>query len=110
MIVASPNISSPAGLRWDRENYSCAYDALLVVLYDIWSTDMRRWTERFKGINEHHLKSLTLGFKKYTKRQSTLEAVRDSIRHRLYSQNPTQFPYGTRGTSVNILMLQWMTG
>jgi hypothetical protein len=55
MITASDNSSSPAGLIWDGDNYSCAYDALLTILYEIWSTDTKAWTRRFKQINQHHL-------------------------------------------------------
>src|SRR6202050_5919466 len=39
MIIASNNSSSPAGLIWDGDNYSCAYDALLTILYEVWSND-----------------------------------------------------------------------
>ena len=35
MIIASDNSSSPDGLIWDGDNYSCAYDALLTILYEI---------------------------------------------------------------------------
>ena len=35
MIVTSNNPSSPDGLIWDGDNYSCAYDALLTILYEI---------------------------------------------------------------------------
>ena len=45
IMVSSPDPSSPVGLRWDGQNYSCAYDAFFVVLYDIWSSDPRLWTE-----------------------------------------------------------------
>src|ERR1700728_54727 len=31
MIITSDNSSSPAGLIWDGDNYSCAYDALLTI-------------------------------------------------------------------------------
>ena len=31
--------SSPAGLLWDGEDYSCAYDALITVLYDTWTNN-----------------------------------------------------------------------
>ena len=56
MIITSDNSSSPAGLIWDGDNYSCAYDALLTILYKIWSTDTKAWTRRFKEDNQHHLK------------------------------------------------------
>ena len=44
MILASTDSSSPSGLIWDGENYSCAYDALFTVLFEIWSSDTRLWT------------------------------------------------------------------
>src|ERR1700732_2364800 len=103
MILASTDSSSPSGLIWDGENYRCAYDALFTVLFEIWSSDTRLWTRRFKEINQHHLKSLSAGFKRYFNGQTSFETARDTIRHQIYSQNPEQFPYGTRGTSVAAL-------
>src|ERR1700683_3863023 len=103
MIIVSDNSSSPAGLIWDGDIYSCAHDALLTILYEIWSTDTRAWTRRFKEINQHHLKSVSACFKKYRNCQASFETVRDTIRHDLHSQNPAQFSYGTGGTSVSAL-------
>jgi hypothetical protein len=41
MIMASNNSFSPAGLIWDGNNYTCAYDALFTILYKIWSTNTK---------------------------------------------------------------------
>jgi hypothetical protein len=49
-LIASSDPSSPVGIKWDGENYSCAYDSLFVVLFDIWSTDSRLWTERSRKL------------------------------------------------------------
>ena len=95
---------SPSGLIWDGNDYSCAYDAFLTILYEIWSTDTKAWTRRFKKINQHHLKSLSACFRKYMDGQASFEAARDAIRHELHSQSPDEFPYGTRGTSVSALV------
>jgi hypothetical protein len=103
MIVASDNPSSPDGLIWDGDNYSCAYDALLTISYEIWSIDTKAWTRKFKEINQHHLKSMSSCFKKYMNGQASFETARDTIRHEIHSQSPAQFPYGTRGTSVSAL-------
>jgi hypothetical protein len=102
-IVIASNDSSPSGLIWDGDNYSCAYDALFTVLYEIWSTDTKVWTKQFKEINQHHLKSLSVCFKKYMNGQATFETSRDTIRHEIHTKNPEQFPYGKRGTSVGAL-------
>ena len=39
-VVIASNDSSPSGLIWDGYNYSCAYDALFTVLYEIWSIEI----------------------------------------------------------------------
>jgi hypothetical protein len=103
MVMASDNSSSPDGLIWDGDNYSCAYDALLTILYEVWSTDTKGWTRTFKEINQQHLKSVTACFKKYMNGQASFETARDAIRNELYSQSRALFPYGTRGTSVSAL-------
>ena len=103
MVMASDNSSSPDGLIWDGDNYSCACDALLTILYEVWSTDTKAWTRRFKEINQCHLKSVSACFKKYMNGQASFETARDTIRNELHSQSPPLFPYGTRGTSVSAL-------
>ncbi|KIM77344.1 hypothetical protein PILCRDRAFT_76841 [Piloderma croceum F 1598] len=102
-IIITSNDSSPSGLIWDGDNYSCASYALFTVLYEIWVTDTKVWTKRFKEINQHHLKSLSTCFNKYMNGQASFETARDTIRHELHSQSPAQFPYRTRGTSVTAL-------
>ena len=102
--MASADSSSPSRLIWDGKNYSCTYDALFTVLFEIWSSETKLWTRRFKEINKHHLKSMSACFKRYLTGQSSFETARDPVRHELNSPNPAQFPYGTRGTSVAILM------
>ena len=102
-IIITSNDSSPSGLIWDGDNYSCAYDALFTVLYKMWVTDTKVWTKWFKEINQHHLKSLSICFKKYMNGQASFETARDTIRHELHSQSPARFPYGIRGTSVAAL-------
>src|ERR1700723_105527 len=97
MIIASDNSSSPDKLIWDGDNYSWAYDALLTILYEIWSTDTKAWTRKFKEINQNCLKSMSACFKNYMNGQASFETARDTIRHEIHSQSPAQFPYGTRG-------------
>ena len=76
---------------------------LFTILYEIWSTDTKAWTRRFKEINQHCLKSVSGCFKKYMNGQVSFEKARDTVRHELHTQSPAQFPYGTRGTSVSAL-------
>ena len=85
IVTASNDSSSPSGLIWDGDNYSCAYDALLTILYEIWSTDTKAWTRRFKKINQHHLKSLSVCFKKNMNGLASFETAKDTIEHELCS-------------------------
>ena len=42
--------SSPAELLWHGHDYSCAYDALITVLYDTWTNNTDHWTKVFNSI------------------------------------------------------------
>jgi hypothetical protein len=35
------------GTQWDENNYSCAYDALFTILFNIWVTEPRKWMKIF---------------------------------------------------------------
>ena len=41
IVIASEDSSSPFGLIWDHNNCSCAYNALLTILYKVWSADTK---------------------------------------------------------------------
>jgi hypothetical protein len=101
--VYHSDASSPAGLIWDGDNYSCAYDALYVILYEIWSTDHKLWSQRFKKINKRFMKPLASGFKKYMENKASFEDARDHVRSQLHARYRAKFPYGTIGTSVSAL-------
>ena len=96
---ASSIISSPLGLIWDRVNYSCGYDSLLVILFDIWKDNPQIWSGVFRGLNRHcalwsqGFDSIMMGF-------TTFEQVRDNWRYVLHNTDPVMFPRGTHGISV----------
>jgi hypothetical protein len=108
-ITDISELSSPVGLLWDGENYSCAYDALYTILYNIWTTDHILWNNRFKNINNTIMKSLCLVFKKFTKGQISFEDMRDILRGRLHQKNKDMFPYGAVGTSVSSLAINMLS-
>ena len=94
--------SSPAEFIWHGDDYSCAYDALITVLYDTWTNNTDHWTKVFNSITQEHLKPLASGFKKYLMGvdDMSLEDIRDILRKRLHAKHPTEFPMGTAGTSA----------
>jgi hypothetical protein len=93
---------SPTGLIWDKNNYSCAYDSLMVILFDIWKDNQREWSTIFRNINQH-CTTLSEGFLETFRGNITFEQFRDHFRSILHMQNPVMFPTGTHGISVAAL-------
>ena len=88
-------IGNPKGLQWS--NNSCAFDAVLSVLYNIWQDNATERTFQFKNINIEYLGRIADGFSLTSLQDSapyTLEEVRDSIRRSLQRADPAVFPWG----------------
>jgi len=92
-------ISSPLGLTWDKDNYSCGYDSLLVILFDIWKDNPQAWSGVLRDINRH-CALLSKGFNRVIKGSASLEQVRDTWRNVLYTLDPETYPRGTHGINV----------
>jgi len=95
--------TNPNGLIWDSDNYSCAYDSLFTVLYNIWSRNTRLWQRRLSDMNDN-LKLLCSGFHQALKKESTLEMARNHVRRVLRLTNPAYFPVGTALTSISCIV------
>jgi hypothetical protein len=89
----------PVGINWDGENYSCAYDSLFVILYNIWTSNQTQWSFDLDNMN-NIMDSLILNFQRLYKNKISFEKARDNVRQLLYNENPTMFPYRTRGTDI----------
>jgi hypothetical protein len=92
-------VSSPLGLVWDKDNYSCGYDALLVIFFDIWKDNPQVWSGVFRDLNRH-CALLSQGFDKILRGSTTFEQVRDDWRNALHTENPTRYPRGAHGINV----------
>ena len=99
----------PVGLEWDGEDYSCAYDTLFTILYDIWIQKPKIWTRRLRSIDNEFMTALTKGFKHFENKRMLLEDVRDDIRSLLHAHSPNHFRWGQVGTSVGDLALTMFT-
>ena len=53
-------IGNPRGLQWS--NNSCAFNAVLSVLYNIWQDNTAERTVQFKDINDEFLGHIADGF------------------------------------------------
>ncbi|KAH7908098.1 hypothetical protein BJ138DRAFT_1013461, partial [Hygrophoropsis aurantiaca] len=101
-LISAALEGSVRGIRWDEVNYSCAYDALYTVFFNIWFPNPLTWNKRFKA-NGVYMSLLVDGFQKVYNQKADLESVRDSVRAKLNSHSPMSFPYGQAGTSVSDL-------
>ena len=104
-FMTSDEDDAPSGTQWDGDNYSCAYDALFAILFNIWKSNPKKWKKIFKDSNEY-LSTLHDGFQKYLRGVSTLEVARDDVRTLLNHNNPVSFPSGHEGCSVATLATQ----
>jgi hypothetical protein len=91
------------GLIWDGENYSCAYDALYTILFNMWSFSPIKWKRIFSRLGPFSA-SLSDAFKDLQKEKSDFETIRDKIRSELHHNKPEHFPYGQVGTDIGELI------
>ena len=52
-FMTSDEDDAPSGTQWDGDNYSCAYDALFAILFNIWKSNPKKWKKIFKDSNEY---------------------------------------------------------
>jgi hypothetical protein len=95
-------IQPPLGLSWDKDNYSCSYDSLFVILYDIWKHNPDQWTENLHDVDSTYTDLLVEGFNEIHLGLS-LECVRDNVRQLLHNNYPDIFPLGHEGASIGQL-------
>ncbi|KZT18056.1 hypothetical protein NEOLEDRAFT_1081082 [Neolentinus lepideus HHB14362 ss-1] len=89
---------APVGFIW-HSTYSCAYDALFTILYNLWSENRNKWSTKMKLNNL--IGSLITGFLEVNQGEITMEICRDRIRQTLHNQNRNKFPLRQgEGTSI----------
>ncbi|KII92304.1 hypothetical protein PLICRDRAFT_104202 [Plicaturopsis crispa FD-325 SS-3] len=99
---AQPLSNAPVGIIWDAVDYSCAYDALYTILYNVWSTNIPKWHDIFSDLNDH-IEVLSHAFQHVKEHKMSLEEARDVVRLRLANENPEEFPNARAGTSIGDL-------
>ncbi|KAF6751743.1 hypothetical protein DFP72DRAFT_816147 [Ephemerocybe angulata] len=94
---------TPKGFIWDSRSYSCAYDALFTVLFNIWYLAQDLWGPRFASIN-YAMKILSDNFKQVASETLTMEEARDNVREVLFNASPEDFPKGRQFASIDLLV------
>ncbi|KAK0493391.1 hypothetical protein EDD18DRAFT_1333771 [Armillaria luteobubalina] len=104
---AANHNSDVVGCRWS--NNSCAFDATLFILYNLWNSGPARCSHAFESFGNSWMVMLASAFSKFADNKHTLEEVRDFFRHRLNRDVGNMFAFGNE-TSVEALLMQWTKG
>ena len=64
--------SNLLGFIWDSDNWSCAYDSVLTILFNMWFSDPIVWTRKFSESNRF-LKVLGQKFQHIAEKQDLME-------------------------------------
>ncbi|THU79052.1 hypothetical protein K435DRAFT_578050, partial [Dendrothele bispora CBS 962.96] len=84
------------GIIWDSNNWSCPYDAIFTILFNVWQEDPSKWSLILMNLTTL-LSELITYFDLFIECQQTLEQSRDIIREKLHNLDPDSFPYGPLG-------------
>ena len=79
----------PRGLCWFRQ--SCAYDAFITPIYNIWAESRERWAEVFDTLNADYLGALAENFSRYEATEGGLEKCRWILQRHLVHDWPSEF-------------------
>jgi len=75
---------------------------LLTILYNIWNSDIIKWSEFFNKTNKP-LSILYNGFNLFHNNKINIEDARDNIRNYLHKQDSVLFPNGPIGMNITDL-------
>ncbi|KAJ7611121.1 hypothetical protein DFH06DRAFT_1016210 [Mycena polygramma] len=98
------DLREPVGLVWDSVDYSCGYDTMFTILGNIWLEKSDVWTRRFSSYSEMLLQ-LSSHLAEYAASSITFEECRNRMRSKMHCLKPADFPYGPRGTSMDLVSL-----
>ena len=84
----------PVGTIWSEN--SCAYDAIIVILHSIWYMYEHREiiSERLNHLHNEYLSHLLLKFAENDNGNTSLDVIRDDLRHKLCQDKLNQFALG----------------
>jgi hypothetical protein len=104
---ATTDTWQPIGTMW--QNNSCAYDAVITILFNIWRESPAATTGLWQTMENIGLNSLMAGFNLHVSmpqiqsRQFTLEDIREYMRRQLAHVSPN-FAFGQYASVHNILL------
>lgn len=105
--------TGPKGMRWDAMDYSCAYDSLFTILWNMWRENKELLGLQNRQMQNEYFHCLIEGFMQHEAGNVSLEYVRDMVRTRLRVLHMDKFPIGHHGVDIKDLLstiFQYQTG
>lgn len=93
-----------AGMKWDSQDYSCAYDSFFTILWNMWEEDHVTLEDYAAALSNDALQTLLAGFTQHKNGIESLEYVRNKVREKLRMQDIESFPFGRQGVSMTDLL------
>jgi hypothetical protein len=89
--------------QWNSVDWSCAYDTVVSILYNLWLTNRQQWKSNFSNRCDI-LTVLNKCFVSCYSRTNDLNKARDTFRMALHHNNQVRFPLGQKAASVADIM------
>ena len=96
--------TEPSGTRWDSINYSCSYDSMFSIIWNIWQENNEIIEAHRQIMNNRYFDVLVQGFARYVSGHHTLEDARNGVRELLTQYNANLFPVGCVGVDIKDLL------
>ncbi len=96
--------SEPLGTIWDAQNWSCSYDALFTILWNMWREDHHGVASQDNIMQNPCFHTLVEQFINIEAGYLTLDQARNTVRNKLNAQNAQNFPWGTIGVDMKDLL------
>ena len=91
------------GTTW--QNNSCAYNAVITILFNVWQQNPANYTAAWQQMGSHELSLLVVGFRQLIGNpQLSLETIRDTVRQRFATLSDTHFRFGQYTSAHNLLL------
>ncbi len=100
----STNARNSKWNKMDSQDYSCAYDSLFTILWNMWSEDQPLIESQAASMWNNYFYTLVNGFPHHHSHQNSLEGVRNTVRNELRHQNSAAFPFGNYGVDIKDLL------
>jgi len=96
-------VSLPTSMIWDNINFSCSYDSLFTVLFNIWRQDILHWSAKHSPYSPF-MAMLCNAFMNVRMGSMTLEQACDRVRKDMTNTFPEKFPTGSSYTYIDGLV------